>query len=400
MASLWGPTAVYTDGERIAVADTENHRVLLWNRWPQVNARPADIVLGQPNGTQNRNLGHHATASSFLNTYGLARVGEGLAVADRGFNRVLIYPTLPRSPSDVPTLVLGQPDMTSSATYGGAGGPVANGLYVPSRVASDGRSLAVLDGFGALSRILIWSLLPTVSQQPPDGLLGKPSFTDLFGDGDVQSEFSSDADLALFGGRIYLADGRNSRVLIWRSLPTRINQRADVVLGQTSLQGILANQGRSVGRDTLSTPRGLFVDEGHLYVSDSGNHRILVWNTNDPSTNQPADRVIGQADFNQNQGCVPGRLCSPQTLSIHGNRLYVTETSSHRVLSWPSVSPQVGEPPDTVYGQPDLSTSSPNLGRLAIDRLNAPQSILATDRGIYIGDAGNGRVVVLPPVAP
>lgn len=400
LSTLNAPGAVYTNGESVAVADTENHRVLLWNRWPTMNARPADLVLGQASGTQNQINGNYASANSFLNPQGLARVGDGLAVADRGFNRVLIWPKLPLSPQDPPTLVLGQSDLTGSAAYGGAGGPVADGLRFPSRVASDGQSLAVWDSFGGLSRVLVWKALPTRSKQPADIVLGRASFTDLFGSGDVQTEFNGDGDVALFKGRVYLVDGGRSRVLIWRSMPTQNNQLADVVLGQTSLMNIQANQGGSAGANTLSNPRAIFVDEGHIYVADTGNHRILVWNTNDPSTNQPADRVIGPADFSDTQGCVPGRLCSPQALSVLGSRLYVTEMTSHRVLSWPSLSPPVGQAPDRVYGQPDLSTNSANLGRLAIDRLNTPTSVVATDRALYISDGGNGRVVVLPPNTP
>jgi hypothetical protein len=46
--SLRLPTAVATDGVRIAVADTDNNRVLIWNSVPAQNNQPADIVVGQP----------------------------------------------------------------------------------------------------------------------------------------------------------------------------------------------------------------------------------------------------------------------------------------------------------------------------------------------------------------
>src|SRR5579862_5298184 len=42
------PTAVATDGVRLAVADTENNRILLWLTLPTVNGQPADLELGQP----------------------------------------------------------------------------------------------------------------------------------------------------------------------------------------------------------------------------------------------------------------------------------------------------------------------------------------------------------------
>ncbi len=400
LSSLSGPTAVYTDGTRIAVTDTENHRVLLWNSWPQASGQPADLVLGQPDGTHVANNSVFASATSYTFPQGMAKVGDGLALVDRVAHRVLLFPRLPLSADEPPQLVLGQSDLTTAAGYGGANNATADGMFLPSRVASDGKSLVVMDGFGFLTRLLIWSTLPTRSKQPADLLLGQPSFRDQFGAGTAQTDFGGNCDVAMFGGRIYVADGGYNRVLIWRSLPVRINQPADIVLGQPDLLSTRANQGAVAAANTLSKPIGIFADDGHLYVADSGNHRVLVWNTNDPTSNQPADRVIGQPSFSDAQGCTSGRLCTPASVSVLGNRLYITENSSHRVLSWPSLSPAVGEPPDRVFGQPDVSTSAPNLGRLAIDRLNSPQGLLPTERGLYIGDAGNGRVVVLPPIAP
>ena len=200
--------------------------------------------------------------------------------------------------------------------------------------------------------------------------------------------------------RIYAVDASYHRVLIWRSLPTQNNQLADVVLGQPDLDSAAPNRGGAVGPATLLGPRGIFVDDGHIYVVDSGNHRILVWNTNEPNSGQPADAVIGQPSFSDSQGCVSGRLCSPQGFAALGNRIYIVENQNSRILSFGSRLPAAGELPDRVCSQPDLTTTTPNLGRLAIDRLYTPQGIVATDRGLYISDTGNGRVIVLPPNAP
>ena len=124
---------------------------------------------------------------------------------------------------------------------------------------------------------------------------------------------------------------------------------------------------------------------------------MLVWNTNDPANNQPADRVIGQPSFSDAQGCTSGRLCTPASVSVLGNRLYITENSSHRVLSWPSLSPADGEPPDRVFGQPDVSTSAPNLGRFGHRSTELAAGPAGHRARPLHRDAGNGRVVVLPP---
>lgn len=399
-SSLSAPAGVYTDGTRVAVADTGNNRLLLWNQWPTANAKPADLILGQASDTGGRENGLFASPQSFNNPTGITRVGDGLAVIDRGFFRVLLWPKLPVSPADQPTMVLGQPDFTSSAYAGGSSTPTADGLTQPASVASDGKSLLVVDGFGSRGRILLWRSLPTRPKQPADVVLLKPGFTDEVGTNMPRSDAGSLQGAALHAGRIYSVDSSLHRVLIWRSLPTQNNQPADVVLGQPNLDSGQANQGGPASAATLSAPRGIFVDDGHIYVADTGNHRVLVWNTNDPTSGQPADAVIGQPSFSETQGCMAGRLCTPQTFSASGNRIYVVENQNNRILSWGTRQPGANEPADRVFGQADLSTTSANLGRLAIDRLYAPQGIVATDRGVYISDTGNGRIVVLPPSAP
>jgi len=61
-SGLRTPTSVATDGVKLVIADTDNNRVLVWNRIPTNNGTPADVVIGQsdfthgsipPNNTPN-----------------------------------------------------------------------------------------------------------------------------------------------------------------------------------------------------------------------------------------------------------------------------------------------------------------------------------------------------------
>ena len=45
--TLYRPWAVAGNGVQLAVADTDNNRVLIWNRMPTASFQPADVVLGQ-----------------------------------------------------------------------------------------------------------------------------------------------------------------------------------------------------------------------------------------------------------------------------------------------------------------------------------------------------------------
>jgi len=90
------PYAVCLDGERLALADTANNRILLWDGMP-TDGQGADHVLAQPDFASN---GENRWASVQRDTlcwpYGLSMRGEALAVADSGNNRVVIWR---RSPS-------------------------------------------------------------------------------------------------------------------------------------------------------------------------------------------------------------------------------------------------------------------------------------------------------------
>lgn len=90
--------AVASDGTRLAVADTYNHRVLVWNSFPERNGRPADLVLGQPDfihagrNTNPAGFADQSIAPWGLHTpIGLQFVGEGLLVTDTFNNRLQLF---------------------------------------------------------------------------------------------------------------------------------------------------------------------------------------------------------------------------------------------------------------------------------------------------------------------
>ena len=86
---------------------------------------------------------------------------------------------------------------------------------------------------------------------------------------------------------LYVADTANNRVLGWRDVASFVAaQPADVVLGQPDLfsfkcnNGVAATDVGGLGADSLCGPARMAVDQqGNLYVADSGNNRVLVYNT-------------------------------------------------------------------------------------------------------------------------
>jgi uncharacterized protein (TIGR03437 family) len=304
------PTAVASDGVHVVVADTNHNRVLIWNRIPAVNNAPADVVVGQPNFTSVSIPGNQPNASSMRGPQGVWIQNGKLYVADTQNNRVLIYNKIPTSNGAAADVVLGQPNMTTfvepDLTQQNTAA-AANLLLNPVAVSSDGVHLFVTDlGY---NRVLIWNSIPTSNQQAADVALGQPDLnssvanngfkvdpndttvpkkqipvlctqsngTDTNNNPTYPSSCNSTLSFPRFAlpadGRLFIADGGNDRVLVYQTLPTSTGVPADLVIGQI---GGSVNQA-SDAADSLRTPMSLAWDGTNLYVSDAYNRRITVY---------------------------------------------------------------------------------------------------------------------------
>jgi hypothetical protein len=110
--TLDAPIGAWSDGKRLVVADSSNHRVLIWNTFPTTSFAPADAVLGQPDFTTAApGLGPLALRTPQL----LASNGNQLALCDTDNDRVLVWDALPTASGAVPDHVLGQSDLSHGA---------------------------------------------------------------------------------------------------------------------------------------------------------------------------------------------------------------------------------------------------------------------------------------------
>ena len=136
-----------------------------------------------------------------------------------------------------------------------------------------------------------------------------------------------------------------------------VGTTADRVLGQVNFTSNGPNLIDDVG---LARPTGIAVDKSvapnRLYVSDTGNNRVLGWTSTVAFVNgEPADLVIGQPDFSSyecnNGGLSASSLCGPAGIAVDGaGNLYVTDANMDRVLEYdtPFTSDAVA---DRVFGQ-------------------------------------------------
>lgn len=303
------PLGVASDGRILAVADTANNRVLIWNSIPANAGQPADLVLGQTDFTS---LGPVVvTASTFRAPQGVWVQNGKLFVADTQNNRVLIWNSIPTKNNQPADLVLGSPNFTTIPQQDLTKNfltAAANTLLTPVSVSSDGTRLFVSDlGF---NRVLIWSSIPTQNQQAADVEIGQKDFataipndtsslcpsngTDSNNNPTYPGRCAATLNFPRFalsdGTRLYIADGGNNRVLIYNTIPTGNAARADVILGQpdegsdvvTSNSGTFNPNLAQSASTTLPTPTSLAWDGANLYVADPSDYRVLVFTPADP----------------------------------------------------------------------------------------------------------------------
>lgn len=169
-------------------------------------------------------------------------------------------------------------------------------------------------------------------------------------------------------GPLWVSDTGHHRLLGWRNKPTEDGQKADWVIGQPDFNHEGQNAKGEVGRATLSVPTGICACGEGLAVADAWNHRVLIWKKLPEDNNVPADIVLGQACFTENQPNRGNQQAAGHTLNwcygvfYHQGRLFVTDTGNRRVLVWYQIPEENGQPADLVLGQPDMIARNENGG--------------------------------------
>ncbi len=241
-------------------------------------------------------------------------------------------------------------------------------------------------------------------------------------------------DTSVTPPRVYVADTVNNRILAWKDSVNFTNGKfADLVIGQRDFFSTAANgPGITGGLSTgFGAPTGLAVDQGDLYVADSGNNRILRFRK--PFATPPdqlvPDLCIGQPSFNSRIVNYPlGQASTPTVNGIMLNNgtvyigaiafdaqhnLWLADAGNNRVLRYAASDVAKGGFATTIsanleIGQLDFISRQPNLpdtqaGVLTLNQLAVPAAIGfdATGR-LYIADSDGTNVinrvlVFLPP---
>jgi len=207
-------------------------------------------------------------------------------------------------------------------------------------------------------------------------------------------------------GHLIVADTGNNRVLIWNPdimpasgpLP-----EPSVVVGQRNMESCLSNETGDSGPNdsTLSGPRAVWSDGTRLVVADSENNRLLIWDRIPGDDFQPANHVVGQADFNgqfENRDGTPSEftLCNPQSVDVNSfGQMAVADSCNHRVLVWDAVPGLDSAPANHVLGKNTFADDSEPTAPSARN-LRFPTGARFHDRNLIVVDHGHSRVLVFP----
>lgn len=207
------------------------------------------------------------------------------------------------------------------------------------------------------------------------------------------------------GTLLIVADTLNNRVLIYNTLPAANGTSADIIVGQPDAASSGANQGLAAPADnTLSGPTGVFYDGTNLFISDTGNHRVLIYNALPVDNNTSADFVVGQADMisglaNRGAAASSSTLSSPSGVYSDGVSLYIADKGNNRVLLYNAIPAVNGALADVVVGQVSATVVTANQGGAPNGKtLSGPAGVYAAGTKLFVADQNNNRVLIYNPI--
>ncbi len=315
------PVCVATDGTRLIVCDTQNHRVLVWQQFPTKNGQPADLIFG--------GFGDQAAdqRGKIVWPWSAWSDGEKLIITSTMGSQVLIwnkFPTMSQTPAD---LVLHLPQFGT-----------------PRSIGSDGQHLTISDHNAKISGgsdtqgTFFWNEFPTREDQPFDFFMAMPS-------GNRLSDNKNLAQGEVLWGMNFLPDGKflgvGGQLYIWDQFPQNGQDFADVSVGSTRPEdkAIKINGGDGSGSALVG---------GRLYLSLSNDNKIIGFDQVPSSHTSRPDFVIGAPNANTNTLETEFIISNPIP-ATDGASLYVLSDFDRKLYAWRKLPDESGAHPDFVY---------------------------------------------------
>jgi sugar lactone lactonase YvrE len=220
----------------------------------------------------------------------------------------------------------------------------------------------------------------------------------LAGDVPVRNGFSDGLGIAVdVNGNLYLSDSRNTRVLRFDAAQGKVNgASADGVLGQLTF----VTNGYNTSASAFIAVAGVVTDAGgRVWVADGANNRVLRFDNAIALANgSAASGVLGQPDFTtRTSGTSDRKMSSPTSLTVDAaGNLYVGERGNHRVLVfWNAAAKPNGAGADRVLGQKTFIAGADNAVVGTQANIYLPYALTTDLKGnLYVADGGFNRVLI------
>ncbi len=401
---LSSPGGVVVDDtlHKLFVADSANNRVLVHNLDSSDNIidRTADNVIGQTNLTSG-NSG--ATQSTLNSPWGLAidKTNTRLFVADMANHRVLVFDYSSVSNGMNAAYVLGQADFTSSSSA-----TTQSRLNQPRDLIYDGSASFLYVGDRLNSRVMVFNVSSISNGENAANVLGQPNYTATCPCTTSATTMAWPTGLAFdsSGGRLFVGNGGVDRVTVYDVNSITNGEAAVNVLGISVFN---LNGSSSATATTTPSPIGLAYDPGtsNLFVGSTSPARISVFSVAAISNGEAAVNVLGATDLTSHgiSGASQASLgTGSKTMFMLGSRLYVSQSSNNRVSIFDVSTVTNGEDAVDMFGQTNsdeslnYGLSNPNNATASQTGLYRPWDVALDETGhrLFAVDYSNNRVIV------
>ncbi|MFA6082692.1 MAG: NHL repeat-containing protein, partial [Patescibacteria group bacterium] len=382
---------------KLYISDYTNSRVMVFDIAVLGDGEAADNVIGQfdddtgaasyTKGGQNNG----ASKSAFYGVEGSAidTTNHRLFVSDSSNCRILVFNldtdnTILDYKADK---VLGQTDFASDAceTYT----PTSTGLTDPRGIAYASNKLYVADNRITYDtgRILIYDVTDITNGEAAEHVLGQKDFIGTAND--VLGQEIVPTDVTISSNTLFVSDAGYNRVLVYDVTAVSDGESAANVLGA---EDMVTSGGYTTTADTFYVPTGLATDGTYLFVVDSGNYRLLIFNITAISNGEDAVNVLGQANFTTgtDQGVAQNTLYAPSGVAYSTNKLYVSD-QANRVMVFDVTAISDNENAANVLGQANFTSSTAGTGQ---NDFSYSTYLSAGSDLLYATDSGNNRVMI------
>lgn len=315
------PVCVATDGRRLIVCDTQNHRVLVWENFPTQNGEAADLVFGGFGDEGADRRGRIAWPwAAWTN-------GEKLVITSTSGAQVLIWNEWPRASQEPADIVL------KLSQFG-----------TPRSIGSDGKSLAISDHNAKptekvnVAGTFFWREFPGRENEPFDFFMANPA-------GEPPPADKNLAQGETLWGMNFLPDGRflalGSKLYLWDAFPQHDQDFVDLAVGATRPEETAFRLGGGDGSGSAWV-------NNKLYLSLSNSNKVVAFDQIPTNSNKKPDRVIGSPNIGTNT-LETNFIISNPVPATDGQSLYVLSDFDSKIYVWKNLPDESSAHPDFVY---------------------------------------------------